>query len=267
MVHVTPLRHRNLQKWCKTQVFSTFWLVNVLRATAAYHFSTIFRDWNVKKWSEHLMFLAFWLANVLRATAACNFSTSELQKVVRSRQFFSILTWKCASCYSGVQFFHIATSKNGPSLRCFVHFDFNMCFSLQRRAIFPHRNFKKWSEHVARSTFWLKMCFSLQRHTIFHFRAQQPPPHPPLYRGYFSTQPTHKSLKNTAFRDFPNISRLWIFFLLTFAQLYLLSSDSYSLLCFFIFWLCYSALLFQLSILSEVRLLNFLRQYYGCYCY
>ena len=49
-----------------------------------------------------------------------------------------------------------------------------------------------------------------------------------------------------------------IFFLLTFAQLYLLSSDSTSLLCFFIFWLCYSALLFQLSILSEVRLLNFL---------
>ena len=104
------------------------------------------------------------------------------------------------------------------------------------------------------------MCFSLQRRAIFHVSSQQPPPHPPLYRGYFSTQPAHKSLKNTAFRDFPNISRLWIFFLLTFAQLYLLSSDSTSFLCFFIFWLCCSALLFQLSILSEVRLLNFLRQ-------
>ena len=136
-----------------------------------------------------------------------------------------------------------------------------MCFSLQRRAIFPHRNFKKWSEHVARGTFWLKMCFSTQRRAIFHVFPQQPPPHPPLYRGYFSTQPTHKSLKNTAFRDFPNISRNCSFFLLTFAQLYLLSSDSTSLLCFFIFWLCYSALLFQLSILSEVRLLNFLRWY------
>ena len=165
-----------------------------------------------------------------------------------------------------------------------------MYFSLQRRAIFPHRNFKKWSGTVGFLGFWLenvllataacnfstsllpksgpnlvcfvhfdlKMCFSLQRRAIFHFSSQQLPPHPPLYRGYFSTQPTHKSLKNTAFRDFPNISRLWIFFLLTFAQLYLLSSDSTSLLCFFIFWLCCSALLFQLSILSEVRLLNFL---------
>ena len=140
---------------------------------------------------------------MLLATAACNFSRSQLQKVARARQFFNILTLKCASRYSGVQFFHIATSKSGPRMLCFVHFDFKMCFSLQRRA-------------------------------IFHFSAQQPPPHP-LYRGYFSTQPTHKSLKNTAFRDFPNISRLWIFFLLTLAQLYLLSSDSTSLLSFFIF--------------------------------
>ena len=174
------------------------------------------------------MFCTFLLVNVLGAAAACHFSTSELQKVVRACSVLYILTSKCASRYSGVQFFHIATSKSGPRMLCFAHFDFKMCLSLQRRA-------------------------------IFHFSAQQLPPHPPLYRGYFSTQPTHKSLKNTAFRDFPNISRLWIFFRLTFAQLYLLSSDSTSLLCFFIFRLCYSALLFQLSILSEVRLLNFLR--------
>ena len=176
------------------------------------------------------MFCTFWLQNVLLATAACNFATSQLQKAVRPWGVLYILTSKCASRYSGVQFLYIATSKSGPPLRGFAHFDFKMCFSLQPRA-------------------------------IFHFRAQQPPPHPPLYRGYFSTQPTHKSLKNTPFCDFPNISRLWIFFLLTFAQLYLLSSDSTSLLCFFIFWLYFSALLFQLSILSEVRLLNFLRLY------
>ena len=190
----------------------------------------IFPHRNFKKWSEPVSFLTFWLENVLLARVACNFPTSQLQKVVRTRQFFNILTSKCASRYSGVQFSDIATSKSGPSMLCFVHFDFKMCFSLQRRA-------------------------------IFHVFSQQLPPHPPLYRGYFSTQPTHKSLKNTTFRDFANISRLWIFFLLTFAQLYLLSSDSTSLLCFFIFWLCYSALLFQLSILSEVRLLNFLRLY------
>ena len=65
----------------------------------------IFRHRNFKKRSAHDSFLAFWLENVLLATAACNFSTSQLQKVVRPRQFFSILTWKCASRYSGVRFF------------------------------------------------------------------------------------------------------------------------------------------------------------------
>ena len=32
---------------------------------------------------------------------------------------------------------------------CFVHFDLKMCFSLQRRAIFQHFNFKKGSETVS----------------------------------------------------------------------------------------------------------------------
>ena len=96
----------------------------------------IFQHLNFKKWPEPDMFCTFWLENVLLATAACNFSTSQLQKVVRPWHVLYILTWKCASRYSGVQFFHIATSKSGPNLTCFVHFDFKMCFSLQRRAIF-----------------------------------------------------------------------------------------------------------------------------------
>ena len=106
----------------------------------------IFQHLNFKKWSEHAVFCTFSLENVLLATAACNFSTSELQKVLRDRQFFNILTWKCASRHSGAQFFNISTSKSGPKLTCFVHFHFKMCFSPQRRAIFQHRNFKKWSE-------------------------------------------------------------------------------------------------------------------------
>ena len=116
----------------------------------------IFPHRNFKKWSEPVSFLTFWLENVLLATAACNFPTSQVQKVVRTRQFFNILTCKCASRYSGVQFSDIATSKSGPSMVCFVHFDLKMCFSLQRRAIFPHRNFKKWSEHGVFCTFWLE---------------------------------------------------------------------------------------------------------------
>ena len=93
---------------------------------------------------------------MLLATAACNFSTSELQKVLRDRQFFTILTSKCASRHSGVQFFNISTSKSAPNMQCFVHFHLKMCFSPQRRAIFQHRNFKKWSENVVFCAFSLE---------------------------------------------------------------------------------------------------------------
>ena len=64
------------------------------------------------------------------------FSTSEPPKVVRDRQFFTLLTWKCASRHNGVHFFDIATSKSRPTLRCFLHVHFEMCFAPQRRALF-----------------------------------------------------------------------------------------------------------------------------------
>ena len=83
------------------------------------------------------------------------FSTSERQKVVRDRQFLTLLTWKCASRHNGVHFFDIATSKSGPDLVCFVHFDLEMCFAPQRRALFRHRNFKKWSGAEVFCTFSL----------------------------------------------------------------------------------------------------------------
>ena len=98
----------------------------------------LFRHLNCQKWSERGLFLAFWLRNVLRATTACTFSTSQLPKVVRTWCVLHIFTWKCASRHNGVHFFDIATSKSGPTLRCFVHFDFEMCFAPQRRAIFHH---------------------------------------------------------------------------------------------------------------------------------
>ena len=48
---------------------------------------------------------------MLRATTACTFSTSQLPKVVRDRQFLTLLTSKCASRHNGVQFFisHLAS--------------------------------------------------------------------------------------------------------------------------------------------------------------
>ena len=73
------------------------------------------------------------------------FLTSQLPKVVRDRQFLALLTSKCASRHNDVHFFHISTSKSGPRMVCFAHFDLEMCFAPQRRALFRHRNFQKWS--------------------------------------------------------------------------------------------------------------------------
>ena len=97
---------------------------------------TSFQHQNVPKWSKHVMFCAFSLPNVCFATAACIFSTSELTKVLQTRHVLCIFTSKCVFRHSRVPFLNIRTSKIGPRLWCFVHFDFKMCFSPQRRAIF-----------------------------------------------------------------------------------------------------------------------------------
>ena len=66
------------------------------------------------------------------------------------------MTWKCASRHNGVHFFNISTSKSGPRMVCFVHFDFEMCFAPQRRALFQHLNFQKWSDTEVFCTFSLR---------------------------------------------------------------------------------------------------------------
>ena len=83
-------------------------------------------------------------------------STSQLPKVVRSWGVLYILTSKCASRHNGVHFFDISTSKSAPTMVCFVHFDFEMCFAPQRRALVRHRNFQKWSDPEVFCTFWLR---------------------------------------------------------------------------------------------------------------
>ena len=148
---------------------SVFWHFDLIMCFSPQR-RAIFRHQNFKKCSEHLSFLTFWLDNVLFATAAYNFSTAELQKVLRTRQFFNIFTSKCAFRHSGVQFL---ISPLSTYLRT--------------------RRFNR-------------PTFGLTRHT--------------------------NHWKNTAFRDFSNIWRGCIFFLLTFALLHLLSADLTTLLCF-----------------------------------
>ena len=111
------------------------------------------RHLSLQKWSEHGVFCTFSLPNVLRATTACTFSTSQRTKVVREWCVLYSLTWKCASRHNGVHFFDISTSKSGPNLVCFAHFDLEMCFAPQRRALFRHLNFQKWSEPGVFCTF------------------------------------------------------------------------------------------------------------------
>ena len=45
------------------------------------------------------------------------------------------------------------TAKSGPNVVYFSHFDFEMCFVPQRRALFHHLNVQKWLEHVVFWTF------------------------------------------------------------------------------------------------------------------
>ena len=122
-----------------------------LKTTTACTFSTC----SLPKVVRDPSFLHFWLGNVLRTTTACTFSTSHLPKVVRSWRALYILTWKCASHHSGVHFFDISSSKSGPELTCFVHFELETCFAPQRRTLFRHLHFQKWSEHGVLCTFWL----------------------------------------------------------------------------------------------------------------
>ena len=231
----------------------------------------IFGHRSFKNWSEIVVFCTFWLTNVLRATAACNFSGSELPKLVPSWGVLYMLTWKYASRHSGVPLLNIGTSKIAPTVRCFVHFDLQMCFAPQQRAIFGHRSFKNWSEIVVFCAFCLENV--LRATAACHFSSVCKNRY---LRTRRFTEPTFRTSgstnhwKNTAIRDVPNISRTCTFFLVTlhacwssFYWLYtrvdLLSADLTSLLCFstLLTWHLYSA--FQLCILSEVRLLNFLR--------
>ena len=96
----------------------------------------LFRHLNFQKWSDVGVFWKFWLGNVLPAKTACTFSTSQLPKVVREWCALCIFTSKCASRHNGVHFFDLSTSKIAPKVKCFVHFDLEMCFAPQQFAIF-----------------------------------------------------------------------------------------------------------------------------------
>ena len=122
---------------------------------------------------------------MLRATTACTFSTSGLPKVVRTPSVLYILTSKCASRHNGVHFFDISTSKSGPKPPAFSTFDFKMCFAPQRRALFQHLDFQKWSEPLVFCTILTSKCAS--RHNGVHFfdiATSKSGPRPPVFNTF-----------------------------------------------------------------------------------
>ena len=127
-----------------------------------------------------------------------------------------------------------------------------MCFAPQRRALFRHRNFQKWSEPLVFLTFWLGNV--LRATTACTFSTSQLPKVLRTW-GVFSvftckcasrhncvdffishlaswlrtrrfSEPTFRPSgatnhwKNTVFRDFPTFSGTWVFFLLRLSLLW-----------------------------------------------
>ena len=170
------------------------------------------------------------------------FSTSEPPKVVRTPGAFNILTWKCASRHNGVHFFDISTSKSGPCVVCFVHFDLEMCFAPQRRALFRHPNCQKWSAPLVFCTFWLGNVLRATTACNFSSLIWPAGSAPATLASLLFDSPEPQIIgKTQCLATFlPITLSLLLFFLLLF---------SLPLPC--------SA--FHLSILSEVWLLNFLR--------
>ena len=156
-----------------------------------------------------------------------------------------------------------------------------MCFAPQRRALFQHLDFQKWSQHGVLCTFWLRNV--LRATTACTFSTSQLPKVVRAWcvlyiltwkcasrhngvqffishlaswlRTRRFSEPTFRPSgatnhwKNTVFPDFPTFSRIWIFCLLTLSLL------------IFLFSMPLPCSAFHLSILSEVWLLNFLRSW------
>ena len=181
------------------------------------------RHLNLQKWSVHGVLCTFWLGNVLRATTACTFSTSELPKVVREWCVLYILTSKSASRHNGVRFFNISTSKSGPKLVCFVHFHLETCFAPQRRALFRHLNFQKWSERGVLCTFWLGNV--LRATTACNFSSLiWPAGSAPAALASLLFDPPGPQITN----HWKNTASFLPTFSYLFEHLHLLSSDSFS---------------------------------------
>ena len=148
-------------------------------------------DYSSQRWFKRAVSLAVYVCGC----PYCTFSyivgwpvkLHERLKVVWTPQLFTLMTWKCVSGHSGVHFFDIWTSKSGPNIWCLYHFDLEMCFAPQRRALFRLGNVLRATgactfssselPKVVRAwwfcTFGLEMCFAPQRRALFRHLSFQ----------------------------------------------------------------------------------------------
>ena len=139
---------------------------------------TLFRHLNIKKWSEPI---------------SCSL----------------LFTWKCASRHNGVHVCDISTSKSGPNMWWFLHFDLDMCPAPHRRALFQHLNFQKWSGREVFLVFYFQKCFAPQGRALFrHLNFQK---RSELYLFYF--QKCFAPQRRALFRhlNFQKWSELYLF--------------------------------------------------------
>ena len=164
-----------------------------------------------------------------------------------------ILTSNCASRHNGVPFLDISTSKSGPNMVCFVHFDLEMCFAPQQRALFRHLNFQKWSEREVLLVFSLTNVLRATMACTFSSLIWPDGSAPAALASLLFDPPEPQIIeKPQCFATFlPFRASASSFFCL------FLFSDLLSSTLLFSLPLPSSA--FHLSILSEVWLLNFLR--------
>ena len=83
----------------------------------------------------------------------------ESPKMVRTWRALYILTSKFAARHNGVHFLDITTSTSGPSVVCFVHFDFNVATS------------KSAPNFVCLVHFDVEICFTPQRRAISYLSS------------------------------------------------------------------------------------------------
>ena len=129
----------NLQIWCsKVQPLSGNQRPDLLTSLMNISFVRLPREMHLCRSSSNVPRLpSFWemlqnphvlltfekVHNPLRLPRG---STSKRPKVLRPIRPYALLTSKCAFRHNGVHVFDIATSKSGPKLVRFVHFDFKI---------------------------------------------------------------------------------------------------------------------------------------------